>query len=192
MSRISDAAPLTPGMEPRRSRVSLATRCIVPIAEALFWHWQTPTSDQDKIGSHLHADAALCTHVVEDRPRPGRAKAKKCVYGLLPSRPSPVLGLWTDRVTWISAQALECFCDCGVESGVLDGEAVPTARMAGKPGTAHIEVAKTVLGRLEPGSDVYNQVFVLGQQALLGAKRGEGKRVCMADGCFFKSRGRWS
>jgi hypothetical protein len=86
--------------------------------------------------------------------------------------------------------------------------------MAGKPGTGHNEVAKTVLGTLEPGSDVYDRMLVLGfvcfletdteifvdaprnltkkQQALLDAKRGEGKRVSITDDGFIRGRGQWS
>jgi hypothetical protein len=34
--------------------------------------------------------------------------------------------------------------------------------MAGKAGMGHIEVARTVLGPVEPGTDVYEQMFTLG------------------------------
>jgi hypothetical protein len=56
-------------MEQRHSRESLATRCLEPITDAPFWHWQTPASDQDKVSSNRHADVVLCPHVMEDRPR---------------------------------------------------------------------------------------------------------------------------
>lgn len=94
----------------------------------------------------------------------------------------------------------------------LDCDGVPTTRMAGKPGTGHVEVAKTVLGKLEPGSDVYDQMFALGfvrvletdaevfvdalrpltkkQQAFLSTKRREGKAVSMNDATFIQSRSR--
>lgn len=93
----------------------------------------------------------------------------------------------------------------------LDPAGVPTVRMAGKPGAGHIEVAMAFLGRIEPGSDVYAQMFALefvrvletgtevfvdaprkltkGQRRFLDAKRSESKTVAINRAEFIQSRG---
>jgi hypothetical protein len=43
----------------------------------------------------------------------------------------------------------------------LDKHGVPTKRIAGKPGSGHIEIAMTSV-KLDPHSDVYQQMFSLG------------------------------
>jgi hypothetical protein len=52
------------------------------------------------------------------------------------------------------------------EKYFLSSEGVRTARIAGKPGAGHIEIAQTA-EQLDPKADVYQQMFALGYVRVL-------------------------
>jgi len=94
----------------------------------------------------------------------------------------------------------------------LDRNGVPTKRMRGLAGQGHIDIAKEILAdRLQPGGDVYAQMFELGfvrveeadqllevdaprkltrsQERFINEKAREGKTVQVNGEGFIKRRG---
>lgn len=93
----------------------------------------------------------------------------------------------------------------------LDRDGVPTGRMRGPVGQGHIAIANEIMAdRLQPGGDVYEQMFELGfvrveetdeavlvdsprcltrkQQKFLDGKERDGKRVTINDPAFIAHR----
>ena len=94
----------------------------------------------------------------------------------------------------------------------LDRDGVPTGRMRGVVGQGHIAIANEILAdRLQPGGDVYEQMFALGfvrveeigdevlvdapnplsraQEAFFGEKRRQGRKVQVNQVAFIVRRG---
>ena len=94
----------------------------------------------------------------------------------------------------------------------LDRDGVPTGRMRGAVGQGHIDIAKETLAeRLQPGGDVYEQMFELGfvrveetelmlevdaprkltgsQQKFINEKAHSGKQVQVNGEAFIGRRG---